>query len=148
MNEQNLTIAELRERVRTGWTLLPTTPGLREAARDVVRPLVEQMCGQEIIYRCRVPWLARVTALRVDEAGFCAQAEPLREIRDGLFSMSYDGAFEFAARWESLHVSGSAICMAMITDHFFTDATLVAEVKAAADRNAPRSEIAAILSRD
>ena len=39
------------------------------------------------------------------------------------------------------------ICMAMITDHFYTDPAIVAEVKTAAARKAPPSEIAAILER-
>ncbi len=145
--EENLSPEQLREKVRTGWQLLPTTPGLREAARDVVRPLVEEMCGQEIIYRCRVAWLVRVTALRVDDDGFHAVAEPIRELRDGMFSRPMDAPFDFGASWESLHLSGEAICMAMITDHFFTDPALVAEVKAMAERNASPREIHAALNR-
>lgn len=147
MSEENLSIEALRERVRTGWMLLPTTPGLREAARDVIRPLVEGMRGQEIIYRCRVPWLMRVTALAVDDKGFRAEAKPIREIRDSIFSMTYRDRCDFAASWEGLYLAGSAICMVMITDHFFTDPALVAEVKAAADRGARPAEIAALLGR-
>lgn len=145
--EENLSPTQLREKVRTGWSLLPTTPGLREAARDVIRPLVEGMCGREIIYRCRVPWLVRVTALRVDDEGFQAVAEPIREIRDGMFSDALTAPFEFGGAWEMLHLSGDAIAGGMITDHFFTDPALVAEVKALAERNAPRAEIRAALNR-
>lgn len=45
-----------------------------------------------------------------------------------------------------LRMSGTAICKSMITDHFFADQSVVAEVKAAVARSATR-EIPAILDR-
>jgi hypothetical protein len=144
---ETLSFEELKKRVRTGWQLTPTTPRLCEAAREVIRPSIERMRGEEIIYRCRVPWLMRIISLRVDDQGFRAVAEPVREIRDSSFSVNYENPFKFFAKWEFLHMCGSAICMAMITDHFYMDPAVVAEVKAAGNRNAPPSEIAEILSK-
>jgi hypothetical protein len=50
------------------------------------------------------------------------------------------------ARWDFLHMSGTAISMNMVTDSFFPDPAVVAEVKAAVARNALR-EISGILER-
>ncbi len=146
MNEI-LTHDELMERLRNGWQLYPTTPGLKEAARELIRPVIEDMSGREIIYRCRVPWLIRIDELKVDDDGFNAVANPIEEIPDGIFSMSLPSPFDFGARWAFLKMIGSAVSMNMITDHFFPDPTLIAEVKAAAARKAVPNEIAAILSR-
>jgi hypothetical protein len=54
--------------------------------------------------------------------------------------------FQFRARWDFLHLIGSAIKMNMITDCFYPDPAVVAEVKAAVARNA-FGEISAILDR-
>lgn len=144
--DEVLTHDELIERLRTGWQLYPTTPGLKEAARELIRPIIEAMRGREIIYRCRVPWLIRVDELEVDDDGFRAVAQPIREIRDGLFSMQLEAPFDFSAKWTFLHMCGSAVSMSMITDHFFPDPDVVAEVKAAAARNAEPDEIHKILA--
>ena len=145
--DEVFTHEQLIERLRTGWQLFPSTPGLREAARELIRPIIEAMRGREIIYRCRVPWLVRVDELEVDDEGFRAVATPIKEIRDSFMSLEYKEPFTFGARWIGLHLSGSAVSMNMITDHFFPDPGVVAEVKGAAARNANPSEISEILAR-
>lgn len=145
--DEVLTHEQLIERLRTGWQLLPTTPGLKEAARELIRPVIEAMRGREIIYRFRVPWLIRIDELHVDDDGFSAVATPIQEIKDGIFSIKFEKPFTFGGRWDCLHMSGSAVCMNMISDHFFSDPNVVAEVKAAAARNAQPHEIHEILTR-
>ena len=144
---ENLSSDEIKDRLRTGWTLDPMTPGLKMAARDLFRPIIESTKGHEIIYRCRVPWLMRVDHLQVNNDGFRAVATPIQEIRDGFMSLQYSKLLEFGARWHFLRMSGLAICMAMITDRFYAAPAVVAEVKAAAARKVPPSGIAAIFER-
>ena len=94
---EHLSPDEIKDRLRTGWTLDPVTPGLKVAARDLFRPIIESMKGREIIYRCRVPWLMRVDHLQVENDGFHAVATPIQEIRDGFMSLQYDKPLEFGA---------------------------------------------------
>ena len=42
------------------------------------------MEGQEIIYRCRAPWLVRVTLLELNDDGFRAEGTPSQEVPDDL----------------------------------------------------------------
>jgi hypothetical protein len=142
-----LTHEQLIERLRTGWQLFPNTPGLREAACELMRPVIEGMRGKEIIYRCRVPWLIRIDELTVDDRGFSAVSTPLQEIRDGPFSMPLRSPFEFSAAWIGLHMNGTMVKMNMITDCFYPDQAVVSAIKSAAARGATTKEIQIILNR-
>ena len=157
MNE-NPTIEELREGVRTGWSFHPLTPGLHDVARELIRPVIERMEGQEIIYRCRAPWLLRVTALEVDGEGFRAVGAPAQEPPDDLLSSMLERPLKFSAHWNGLTMCGSSVSLFMVPDRFFPDPAVVAAVKAAAARGAAagstrpeqrdaRREIDAILER-
>ena len=77
--------------------------------------------------------------------GFEAEAVPIQEIRDGMFTMDMDGPFTFGATWEGLRLIGKSIGLFMLTDHFYTDPAVVDEVKAAAASGATRKEISEIL---
>jgi hypothetical protein len=132
--EEILTHEQLIEKLRTGWQLFPNTPGLKEAACQLIRPVIEGMQDKEIIYRCRVPWLIHIDKLNVDERGFHAVSTPLQEMRDGPFSTTLPTPFDFGARWEMLHMNGSVVQMNMLTDHFYPDQAVVADVKSAAAR--------------
>jgi hypothetical protein len=147
---EKLTIEEIKQRLRTGYTFHPTQPGLQQAAREVIRPVVEKMDGHEIIYECRVHWLMRVAYLEVNDDGFRAVGTHVHDLGDRI--MTLDGKprepkpLDFGGHWNFLRMRGSAICMNMITDCFYPDPEVVAEVKAAVARNATR-EISGILER-
>ena len=162
---EKLSHEEIKQRLRTGWNLDPLTPGLKEAARELIRPVVEKIDGQEIIYVCRVPRLVRVKYLETDDAGFRAVATPVHDLGfkpfNEIFTRHHAAKaglppppelpldttpLEFRARWDFLHLIGSAIKMNMITDCFYPDPAVVAEVKAAVARNA-FGEVSAILGR-
>jgi hypothetical protein len=108
------------------------------------------MEGQEIIYVCRFYWLMRVDYLEVNDEGFRAIGTPTHDLDNRM--MPWDDkprepeTLNFGARWHFLRMCGSAICMNMLTDHFFPDPVVVGEVKAAVARNAAR-EIPTILER-
>ena len=136
MNEEPLTHEQIKERLRTGWTLDFNTPGLEEAARELIRPFIEQMRGREIIYRCRFPWLLRVTSLEVDDRGFRAVGTPAQEPPDDLLSEHLDKPFQFGARWYAMNMKGSSVGMAMVPDRFWPEPAVVAAMKAAAARAA------------
>jgi hypothetical protein len=161
---------EIKQGLSTGYSIDPRTPGLQAAARDLLRPIIESMDGQEIVYVCRFARLMRVAYLEVDDEGFRAVATHIHDIDNWMMLAMAErrrrleaaegpirvpppdkaenpNPFNFGARWAGLRMSGSAVCMAMITDHFYADPAVVAEVKAAAARKAPPSEIAAILER-
>jgi hypothetical protein len=137
--------AIVRARLLSGWQQAPSTPGLKEIAREILRPRIEAMRGREILYKCRVPWLVRIGRLEVDDEGFRARALPIREVRDGSWHMEMNKPFSFGARWAGFRVLGRAIGIAMLTDHFFPDPEFVARVKRAAEAGAPPAEIAALL---
>src|ERR1039457_1232870 len=61
---------EIKQGLRTGYSFDPRTPGLQAAARDLLRPIIESMDGQEIVYVCRFPRLMRVAYLEVDDEGY------------------------------------------------------------------------------
>jgi len=135
MNKQP-TPEELREGIRTGHSFHMDTPGLKEAAREIIRPFIERMDGQEIIYECRSPWLLRITSLEVDDEGFRATGTPVQEPPDDFLSWMLEKPLNFSARWFGLTMRGSSISMAMVPDCFFPDPAVVAAVKAAAARGA------------
>jgi len=86
--DEMLSHEELTKRLRNGWQFDPrTTPGLREAAREVVRPVIEGMREQDIVYCCRSTWLVHVDQLDVDDERFSATATVFKEILHG-FSVS------------------------------------------------------------
>jgi len=157
MNEKP-SLEEINHGLRTGYSFEPTTPGLQKAARELLRPIIERMDGQEIIYVCRVPRLLRVDYLEVNDDGFRAVGTPIHELGDEIMSMENQVRVwknkpldptpqDFRSPWVWLRISGGAICMNMVTDHFYTDPALVAEVKAAAARDARQADIRAILDR-
>jgi hypothetical protein len=127
---------DLAEGLRTGRSFHPFTPGLKEAARELIRPFIERMDGQEIIYRCRAPWLLRITSLQVDDEGFSAVGTPAQEPPDDLLSSMLEKPLKFGARWVALTMCGSSISIDMIPDCFFPDPAVVSAVKAAAARGA------------
>ena len=162
---EKLTVEEIKQRLRGGYQFYPTQPGLQQAARELIRPIVEKMDGQEIIYVCRVAKLMRVKYLETDDAGFRAVATPVHDLGFKPFNEVFarhhaakaglspppelpldTTPLEFRARWDFLHLIGTAIKMNMITDSFYPDPAVVAEVKAAVARSATR-EISAILDR-
>ena len=55
MSNESLSHHEFKERLRTGQAAGLNNPGREEAARELFRPIIEQMRGREIIYRCRFP---------------------------------------------------------------------------------------------
>lgn len=128
--------AELAEGLRAGRSFHPFTPGLKEVARELIRPFIERMEGREIIYRCRAPWLLRVTSLQVDDEGFSAVGTPAQEPPDDLLSWMLDKPLKFSARWVALTMCGSSISIEMIPDRFFPDPAVVAAVKATAAHGA------------
>ena len=172
MNEKP-TPEEIERGLRIGYSFDPKTPGLQKVARDLLRPLVEKMDGQEIIYVCRVPKLMRVNYLETDDEGFRAVATPVHDLGCRIPTMAESAALqeaakgsltkkewlaavnalpldtkplEFGARRDFLHMHGDAISMNMITDHFYPDPAVVAEVKDAVMRNVLQ-EILPILER-
>jgi hypothetical protein len=161
---EKLTVEEIKQRLRTGWTLHPWQPGLQQAARELIRPIVEKMDGQEIIYVCRTPKLVRVKYLETDDAGFRAVAIPVHDLGFKPFNEVFarhhaakaglpppleqpldTTPFDFGAQWEMLRLHGAAISMNTLTDHFHADPAVVAKVKAAIVRQAGPAEISAIL---
>ena len=141
---------EIRQGLRTGYCFDPATPGFQEAARDLLRPIIQRMDGQEIVYVCRFYWLMRIDNLEVDDEGFRAHGTPTHHL-DNRFPPWDDQPREpepldFGAKWRSLRMLGSAICMNTLSDHFFPDPVVVAEVNAAVARSATK-EIPAILQR-
>jgi hypothetical protein len=155
---ENPSPEEIDHGLRTGYSFDPATPGLQKAARDLLCPIIERMDGQEIIYVCRVPRLVRVDYLEVNDDGFRAVATPIHELGSQIMTMENQvrdwknkpldaTPLDFSALWVFLRMSGSAICMSMITDHFYTNPALVALVKAAAAKHARQADIRAILDR-
>ena len=163
---EKLSHEEIKERLRTSYSFDPMTPGLNEAARELIRPIIEKMDHQEIIYVCHDPKLMRVDYLETDNEGFRAVATPLQDV--GYITEFFESRgrrlaaeaglppppeppldatpLDICARWTGLRMGGSAICMNMLTDHFYPDPAVVAEVKAAVAGGA-RREISAILER-
>jgi hypothetical protein len=85
---ENLTVEEIKERLRTGYQFYPTQPGLKQAARELIRPLMEGMKGREIVYVCRVPKLMRVEQLTVDDEGFRAVARTLHHLGSRILTIA------------------------------------------------------------
>jgi hypothetical protein len=145
-----MTLDEIQHGLRTGTSFYPTEPGLQEAAREFFRPIIEKMDGKEIIYVCRFYWLLRVDFLEVDDEGFRAHGTPTHDLDNRMFPWEdkprEPEPLNFGAQWRSLRLCGGAICMSMLTDHFFPDPAVVADVKAAVAGGAAR-EIPGILER-
>jgi hypothetical protein len=147
MSEAALLPDQIKQRLSTGWTLDPRMPGLAEVARKLFRPLIEPMGGREIIYTCRRSWLLRITSLEVNDDGFRAVGELADRIDSDYFDWHRPTPLDFASRWPLLTMNGSRISLSMITDCFYPDPAVVAEVKAASERGADPREIGAILAR-
>lgn len=150
MNKEHkhLSHVQLTERIRKGAMFPPDTPGLLEAAREVLRPMVEKLEGQEILYHCRVLTLMRVVYVEVTQARFRVVATPIKYINAGL--MYAPGAeptqpLDFGGAWSMWYSFKSGIKAMMVPDIFYPDPTFVATVKAAAERGASPEEILALL---
>ena len=147
---------------------------MKEAARELIRPLVAGMKGREIVYVCRVPKLIRVEQLKTDDEGFHAVAVALHDLGCRIPTLLEAAALErtfkgrqpskeewraavdalppdtkplgFGAQWIGLRLRGSAICMNMLTDCFYPDPTMMADIKTAVARGNLR-EVSIILGR-
>jgi hypothetical protein len=152
--DESYTHEELKEKVRTGWQLYPDTPGLKEAAREVILPLIAGMKGQKIIYECRVSWVMRVDELTIDEKGFRAAATRLCRYQHPYADMEAMAliceereaavgrkTLEFWGSWSMFHLCGIGIKGAMSPDIFSADQRFVEEVESAAAAGASSEEI-------
>ena len=81
---EKLTVEEIKQRLRGGYQFYPTQPGLQQAARELIRPIVERMDGQEIIYVCRIPKLMRVKYLEEEQRTIILLT--VKELLDGNFA--------------------------------------------------------------
>ncbi|MBE0542276.1 MAG: hypothetical protein IH623_12895 [Verrucomicrobia bacterium] len=172
--DEKLTVEEIKERLRSGYQFYPTQPGLKEAARELIRPLVESLEGREIVYECRGLKLMRVDQLKTDANGFRARAITLHDLgcriptfaERVVLEKTFNGRrptkeewraavntlppdpkpLDFGADWGWLRLRGSAISMNMITDCFYPDPAVVAAVKAAVAQG-NIGEVSAILRR-
>ncbi len=171
MNEKNTggehLLHEDIERWRKALELDPGTPERQEAGRALFRPIIEKMDGREIIYDCRELCLMQVVYLEVNDDGFRAVAKPLqyiynkypppeafetpfyRELREKRPGMRYSpwDPMDFGASWSWIYQVGTAIKWEFVTDMFYFDPAVVAEVKAAAARKVPLDDVKAILDR-
>ena len=150
MTDRDYSHEELKEFIQAGGMLRPDTKGLREAARELVRPRVQTMQGREIIYHCRMKWLTLVEELTVTDEGFQAHAVPLLPvpflgIPNGSDSEYIPKPFTFGGGWEWFRLCGASIQMNMVTDHFYPEASLVKSVKRAMLRQAAPIEIERLL---
>ena len=134
---------EIKKGLRTGYCFDPRTPGLQEAARELLRPIIENMRGREIVYVTRFPLLARIDHLEIDDDGFQATGTPIHALDDRPRELK---PLNFGAQWRALRLRGSAVRMNMIADYFIPASEVVAEVKVAVARKATR-EIPGILER-
>ena len=140
-------LEELKEKVRTGWQLWPDTPGLAEAARQVIRPLVQDILNRQIIYNCRVSWLAHVDELEVTDTGFSARTTLLHQYHQPHMPLlDFSKPFEFSGTWAYMHLCGKWISKAMVTDCFITDAAFIAEVEAKRSSGASAAELVDMLA--
>jgi len=80
MNEENPSPAKIKQGLRTGYSFALSPPGLEEAARDLIRPMVVDLKGREIICVCRRPRLLRVDSLTIHQDGFRAAGTPVHEL--------------------------------------------------------------------
>ena len=124
----------------------PEQPGLLEAAREVLRPMIENLKGREILYDDHVLELARVKSVKVNDAGFRIVATRIKYIDTGrglMFAPGHGpaGPLEIGGSWMFWYLRRSGIKVQMSCTIFFPEQTLVAAVKAALDRGAAPREI-------
>ena len=155
---ENPSPEEIVAGLRRGYCFDPRTPGLLKAARQLIRPLVAGMDGKEIVYVCRFPRLMRVNYLEVDDQGFRAVATPTHELGALVPSMENNQRswnlkpldpqpLDIGAHWSGLRLMGKAICVNLLTDHFYVNPALVAEVKALSTGKPAAAEIRERLER-
>lgn len=139
---------ELVEAIRRGDMLDLATPGLREAARALIGPMVAGTRGRMIIYRCRGSFLMRVDELTMDDARFDASCSMLAQLPDselGDDPRNVPRPFRFGSMWEGLRLSGKAIKTNMLPDAFVVDQKLVAELTEAISRKAEPEKLRRVL---
>jgi len=124
----------------------PWTPGLLEAAREVLRPMIENLEGREILYDCHVLCLARVESVEMDDSAFRIVATRIKYIDTGRGLMYAPGCeptqpLDFGGGWSLWYLYQSGIHAQMVCDIFFSDQTFVTAVKAALERGAEPKEI-------
>jgi hypothetical protein len=143
---------DLKKKLSNGYMFSPDTPGLQEAARDVLRPIIEKMDGQEIVYETCTVRLVHVSFLEVNDEKFRAVATHVRWVKWGIWHEpggnppEPEKPFEFWGHWLFFHITRSGgIKGYMSGEVFYPDPALVGLIKAAADRGAQPKEIAALL---
>jgi len=143
---KHLSHAELVNSIRKGAMYPPWQPGLLEAAREVLRPMIEDLEGREILYDHHVLELARVKSVKVDDGEFRIVATRIKFIntqRGLMYAPGHEptGPLEIGGSWKFWYLRRSGIKVQMSCTIFFPDPVLVAAVKAALDRGAAPREI-------
>jgi hypothetical protein len=145
MDQGIFTHEELKRRVIEGFNDFPTTPGLAEAAMEVIAPHLTGIVGKDIVYSCRWPYILRVQELDMNEEGFRALATLERVIPLDDRNLGLRSPFRFGAVWGGLNMCGAAVSMKMLVDFFITDPLIVEKVKEAADDPDSASKVRRIL---
>ena len=148
--DRKLSHEELTEHIRKGAMFPPSTPGLMEAAREVLRPMIEHLEGREILCDNHVLELARVEYVEVNEEEFRIVATHIKYIdtnRGLMFAPGYEpmGLRDFGGCWKFWYLRRAGIKPMMSGSIVFLDPTFVAAVKTAVDRGATPDEIFAIV---
>ena len=150
IKDQKLSHEELTAHIRKGAMYPPWTPGLLKATREVLRPMIENLKGREILYDNHVLELARVENVEVTDEGFRIVATRIKYIDTGrglMFAPGHEptGPLEIGGSWDFWYLSRPGIKVQMSCTIFFPDPVLVAAVKAALERGAAPREIFALV---
>jgi len=147
---RKLSHSKLVNSIRKGAMYHPAQPGLLEAAREVLLPMIENLKGREILFDEHVLELARVEYVEVTDEGFHIVATRIKYIDTGrglMFAPGHEptGPLEIGGSWEFWYLCRPGIKVQMACTIFFPDPTLVAAVKAALERGAAPREIFALV---
>jgi len=146
IRNQELSHEQLTAHIRTGAMYPPWTPGLQEAAREVLRPMIKNLKGREILFDHHVLELARVENVELTEEEFHIVATRVKYIdtnRGLMFAPGHEptGPLDIGGSWKFWYLRRLGIKVQMACDIFFPDPTLVAAVKSALERGAAPNEI-------
>jgi hypothetical protein len=126
---------ELAEMVRSGWQVAPYTPGLTEVAREILRPMVEGLTGEEVIYHCRAAFLLGVEKVMCDDEGFWMQTAMIKQYpppEPHFWSRAYRLNHPVVGgHWATHRLYGKAIKPALVDEWLIVDREVIAAVKAA-----------------